>query len=178
MDFVETTLPGLYLIKPKIYEDSRGYFFESFNKKLFTNINLSVNFVQDNQSLSKKNVLRGLHFQVVPFEQGKLVRVVSGSVNDVVVDMRKDSPTFGQSYSVILSDKNKLMMWIPPGFAHGFLSLEDNTIFTYKCTAYYNKESERGIKWNDPRLNINWNALNPIVSEKDAELPSWDEYWS
>ena len=178
MDFVETTLPGLYLIKPKIYEDSRGYFFESFNKKLFANINLSVNFVQDNQSLSKKNVLRGLHFQVVPFEQGKLVRVVKGSVNDVVVDMRKDSPTFGQSYSVILSDKNKLMMWIPPGFAHGFLSLEDNTIFTYKCTAYYNKESERGIKWNDPRLNINWNVLNPIVSEKDAELPSWDEYWS
>ena len=178
MNFIETPLPGLFLIQPRIFEDKRGNFYEFFNKKIFKEFKLNSDFVQDNQSLSYKNVLRGLHFQIAPYEQGKLVRVVRGSVNDVVVDMRKDSPKFGQSYSTILSEENKTMMWIPPGFAHGFLTLEDNTIFTYKCTAYYNKDAERGIKWNDPKLNINWNTSNPIVSEKDAELPIWDEYWS
>lgn len=178
MNFIETPIAGLLLIKPRIFEDKRGYFYEFFNKKIFSEFIINSDFVQDNQSLSYKNVLRGLHFQTTPYEQGKLVRVVKGSVNDVVVDMRKDSPNFGESYSTILSEENKIMMWIPPGFAHGFHTLEDNTIFTYKCTAYYNKDAERGIKWDDPKLNINWNASNPIVSEKDAELPTWDEYWS
>jgi dTDP-4-dehydrorhamnose 3,5-epimerase len=178
MIFEETPLADLYLIKPCVFEDERGYFFESFNKQQFNQLGLSPDFVQDNQSLSHKNVIRGLHFQLPPFEQGKLVRVVNGSVNDVVVDIRLNSPTFGKAYSAVLSATNKIMMWIPPGFAHGFHTLEDNTLFIYKCTHYYNKESERGIRWDDNVLSIDWGATDPIVSVKDKALPTWQEYWS
>ena len=128
---------------------------------------LTIDFVQDNESISKKNVLRGLHFQIPPFAQGKLVRVVSGSVLDVAVDLRKGSPTYGKHEIVELSADNKRQFWIPPGFAHGFLSLEENTVFNYKCSNYYSPVSERTIKWNDPDLNIDWQINEPIVSEKD-----------
>ena len=178
MEFEKTPLPGLYLIKPKIYEDSRGYFFESFNEKIFSEEGINISFVQDNQSCSTKGVLRGLHFQKKPHEQGKLVRVVHGSVLDVAVDMRKDSPAFGQHYKQILSSKNNLMMWIPPGFAHGFLALESDTVFTYKCSAYYNKDAEAGVIWNDKDLKIDWQVNSPVISSKDEALPTWKEYWS
>ena len=177
MVFEETSLPGVLLIKPKIFEDERGYFYESFNKKLFEGAGIKAELVQDNQSLSHKGVLRGLHFQIEPHSQGKLVRVVQGSVNDVVVDLRENSPTFGKSFSAVLSAENNLMMWIPPGFAHGFYTFENNTIFTYKCSAYYNKEAEKGILWNDPFLAIDWQAIDPVISEKDAALPTWKEFW-
>jgi dTDP-4-dehydrorhamnose 3,5-epimerase len=165
-----TSINDLFIIEPKVFEDSRGYFFESFNLKVFkekTNIDLS--FVQDNQSCSQKNVLRGLHFQNPPFDQGKLVSVTKGSVLDVAVDIRKKSPTYGQHFKAILSDKNHLMMYLPPGMAHGFLTLEENTIFSYKCTNYYNKISEGCILWNDNDLNIDWSINNAILSEKDEQ---------
>ena len=126
-------------------------------------------FVQDNQSLSQRGIVRGLHFQSPPFAQGKLIRVIQGSVNDVVVDIRKHSKTFGQHFAIELNDENMTMFWIPPGFAHGFLTLEDNTIFFYKCTNYYNKASEDTLLWSDSTLNIDWKIQNPIISEKDME---------
>ena len=134
MTIQETSIQDLLIIQPRIFADDRGYFYESYNKKIFLKLGLDLNFVQDNQSLSQKGVLRGLHFQNPPFAQGKLVRVIQGSVLDVVVDIRSNSPTYGQHEKVILSGENKTMFWIPPGFAHGFITLEDNTIFTYKCT--------------------------------------------
>lgn len=167
MEFIETGIEGLLILKPKVFEDERGYFFESFNNMNFKNKGINVDFVQDNQSLSQKGVLRGLHFQNPPFAQGKLVRVITGSVLDVAVDIRKNSPTYGKSYSLELTEKNKLQFWIPPGFAHGFSTLEDNTIFSYKCTNYYNKASEGCILWNDPSLNIDWKVEQPLLSEKD-----------
>jgi len=171
-----TPIEGLLLIKPKVFPDNRGDFFESYAEKDFMNAGVPHRFVQDNQSRSHKNVLRGMHFQAAPFEQGKLVRVVNGAVLDVASDIRKNSPTFGKSYSVMLNGSNNLMLWIPPGFAHGFLALEDNTVVIYKCTSPYNKDSEKGIKWNDPDLNINWGISNPLVSEKDNKLPFLKEY--
>lgn len=176
MKIQELDIKGPLLIHPDIYSDDRGYFFESFNENKFRGFGIPNNFVQDNQSLSSKNVLRGLHFQKPPYEQGKLVRVVKGAVLDIIVDIRTDSPTFGQNYKVRLDENNKLILWIPPGFAHGFLSLEDNTIFFYKCTAFYNKSSESGILWNDKELGIDWGTTEPIVSEKDNELPSFAQY--
>lgn len=167
MEVIKTALPDVYIIQPKVFEDARGYFFESYNKKIFNSIGIDIEFVQDNQSLSQKNVLRGLHFQHPPFAQGKLVRVIKGAVLDVVVDIRKSQPTYGKHTTVELTEKNKTMLWVPPGFAHGFLTLENDTIFSYKCTNYYNKESEDCILWNDSDLNINWNASNPQLSEKD-----------
>lgn len=167
MEIVKTEIKDLLIIKPKVFEDERGHFFESYNQSIFANLGINVNFVQDNQSLSGKNVLRGLHFQNPPFAQGKLVRVIKGSVLDIAVDIRKNSPTYGKHISIELSEKNKTMFYIPEGFAHGFLTLEDNTIFSYKCTNFYNKESEGCILWNDPELNINWNVNNPIISDKD-----------
>jgi dTDP-4-dehydrorhamnose 3,5-epimerase len=172
MEFTRIGPEGLILVKPRIFNDDRGYFYESYNAGQFKNAGIPTEFVQDNQSLSSKNVLRGLHFQNPPYGQGKLVRVVSGSVLDVVVDIRTPSPTFGQHIMVELSAANKLMLWIPPGFAHGFLSLEDQTIFLYKCTAPYNNESESGIIWNDTDLSIDWGITHPIVSGKDLELPA------
>ncbi len=167
MQIIETNIPGLLEIVPRVFGDDRGYFYESYNKEAFEKIGVNLEFVQDNQSLSSKGVLRGLHFQNPPFAQGKLVRVIQGAVLDVVVDIRKGSPTYGQHHKVKLSGENKLMFWIPPGFAHGFATLEDHTIFAYKCTNVYNKESEGSVLWNDPALNIDWGIENPLLSEKD-----------
>ncbi len=168
MELVNTGIEGLWVIKPKVFADERGYFFESYNKELFSKNGLDLNFVQDNQSLSHKGVLRGLHFQNPPFAQGKLVRVITGAVYDVAVDIRKDSPTYGKYFGAELTEENKTMMYIPEGFAHGFLTLRDNTIFAYKCTNLYNKASEESIKWNDPTVGIKWNVKDPLLSEKDT----------
>jgi len=167
MEIIETNLKGLLVIKPKVFEDERGYFFESYNYQLFKQAGLDFNFVQDNQSLSQTGVLRGLHFQNNPNAQGKLVRVISGSVFDVAVDIRKKSPTYGQWFGLELTEQNKWMMYIPEGFAHGFATLQDFTVFSYKCTNFYNKASEDCIFWNDSDLAINWPIENPILSDKD-----------
>jgi dTDP-4-dehydrorhamnose 3,5-epimerase len=169
MQIIPTPIPDLLIIEPKVFEDDRGYFYEPFNKLAFEKHALEVNFVQDNQSLSQKGVLRGLHFQNPPYAQGKLVRVITGAVLDVAVDIRKNSPTYGQHFDIELTEKNKTILWIPPGFAHGFLTLADNTIFSYKCTNYYNKASEDCILWNDPDININWNVKDPVLSKKDMQ---------
>ncbi|MFT5822177.1 MAG: dTDP-4-dehydrorhamnose 3,5-epimerase [Crocinitomix sp.] len=168
---IETfNIEGLLLLSPNVFADDRGYFFESFNQTGFEEaVGHSVNFCQDNESYSHKNVLRGLHFQKPPFAQGKLVRVTRGAVLDVTVDLRKDSATYGQHVKVLLSAENKNQFWVPAGFAHGFITMTDDTIFNYKCTNYYNKESEGGLNWNDPILNIDWeNETLPLLSEKDA----------
>lgn len=175
MKITTTPIQGLLEIEPAVFGDDRGYFYESYNREKFFEAGIDHEFVQDNQSLSSKGVLRGLHFQNPPFAQGKLVRVISGSVLDVAVDIRKESPTYGQYHSVVLSGENKKMFWIPPGFAHGFLTLEDNTIFAYKCTNLYNKESEGAVKWDDSDLGINWGIENPNVSEKDINAPAFSE---
>lgn len=169
MQLISTPISDLFIIQPKVFEDPRGYFFESYNRTLFKEHQIDVDFVQDNQSLSQKNVLRGLHFQNPPYAQGKLVRVITGSVLDVAVDIRKDSKTYGEYYALVLDEKKKNMLWIPPGFAHGFLTLEDNTIFSYKCTNLYNKASEDSIIWNDPDIGIDWGTTTPLLSEKDKE---------
>jgi len=167
-----TTLPleGVLLIEPAVFHDERGYFFESFNANTYKQSGLPHDFVQDNHSLSKKGVLRGLHFQLPPYEQGKLVRVVRGAAWDVVVDIRKASSTYGKYIGVELNESSQTMLWIPPGFAHGFLAKSNDTVFLYKCTKPYHKSSERGILWNDPTLAIDWGIDNPLVSEKDLEL--------
>lgn len=172
MKVEQTKLSGVYIIEPTVHSDQRGVFFETFNAKKFSEyIDSSVNFVQDNHSISNKNVLRGLHYQS-PNGQGKLVRVSSGVVFDVVVDIRKESTTFGKWIGVELSADNKKQLWIPDGFAHGFLSLTDNTQFQYKVTAYYDKSAEHSILWNDPMINIHWPITGtPILSEKDATAP-------
>ena len=168
MQITETPIKGLLIIKPTVFEDSRGYFYESYNKTLFQQHGVDVDFVQDNQSLSQAGVLRGLHFQNPPFAQGKLVRVIKGGILDVALDLRKDSPTYGKYYDLELNEKNKTMLWIPTGFAHGFLTLANDTIFSYKCTNFYNKASEDCILWNDTDLGINWGIENPQLSEKDT----------
>lgn len=178
MEITRFNIEGPVLIQPRIFEDERGYFFESYNESAFITAGINARFVQDNQSCSHKNVLRGLHFQNPPFAQGKLVRVVRGRVLDVAVDIRKDSPTFGEHLIVELSGENQSMFWIPEGFAHGFISLEDDTLFLYKCTQVYNKASEGGILWNDPDLKINWSVNAPIVSSKDQELPQFNQLQS
>ncbi len=161
-------IEGPLLLTPDVYTDERGYFLESFNKERFKEATgLDVDFVQDNESMSNKGVLRGLHMQLDPYMQGKLVRVVSGSVLDVAVDMRKDSKTFGKYVSAKLTAKDKQQFYVPPGFAHGFLVLEDHTVFSYKCTAYYHKESEISVQWNDSELAIDWDCENPVLSDKD-----------
>lgn len=170
-----TPIEGLLIIEPKVYSDDRGLFFESFNLKL-RDLGIHADFVQDNQSVSKKNVIRGLHIQRSPHAQGKLVRVSYGAVVDVAVDLRKNSPTFGRHFSVELNDRNNLMFWIPPGFAHGFSVLEDNTVFLYKVSGPYQPTAEGGIIYNDPELNIDWKVREPIVSAKDKVLPSFREY--
>jgi dTDP-4-dehydrorhamnose 3,5-epimerase len=178
MEFKKTKIEGLVIIEPRVFSDERGYFYESYNKDSFKNNGLDLQFVQDNQSLSQKGVLRGLHFQAPPFEQGKLVRVIQGSVLDVAVDIRPNSPTYGQYESVLLSGENKTQFWIPPGFAHGFVTLEDNTIFCYKCTGPYSKVSEGALLWNDSQLNIDWGIDQPLVSEKDQEADTFVKFVS
>lgn len=167
MQIIPTDIPDLLIIQPKIFADDRGYFFESYNKKVLADKGFSAEFVQDNQSMSQKGVLRGLHFQARPHTQGKLVSVIKGAVLDVAVDLRNGSATFGKHMAIELTETNKTMFWVPEGFAHGFLTLADNTIFSYKCTNYYNKESEQSLLWNDPALGIQWNISDPILSEKD-----------
>ncbi|MFZ4413527.1 MAG: dTDP-4-dehydrorhamnose 3,5-epimerase [Bacteroidales bacterium] len=178
MEIIKTPLADLLIIQPQVFRDERGYFFESFSAQRFMDAGLDLNFVQDNESKSQKNVLRGLHFQSPPFAQGKLVRVIKGSVMDVVVDIRKDSHTYGKHYKLELTETNKTMLWIPPGFAHGFATLEDDTIFSYKCTNTYNKLSEGAILWNDPDLNIDWDIAHPILSEKDKVSPFFKDFLS
>ncbi len=178
MEIINTPIEGLLVIKPRVFEDERGYFFESWSKEIFAKLGLDLDFLQDNQSLSTKGVLRGLHFQNPPYAQGKLVRVVRGKVLDVAVDIRKESATYGQYFSIELSEENKTMFWIPPGFAHGFLALEEDTIFAYKCTGIYNKESEGSFVWNDKGLNIDWGMDSPIVSEKDLVAGSFKGFVS
>lgn len=174
MTLEETKLKGCYIIQPQIYKDKRGYFIESYNQKAFNEATgFNINFVQDNESKSSKGVLRGLHYQQGTYAQAKLVRVVKGKVLDVAVDLREDSDTYGEYISVVLSEDNKKNLFIPRGFAHGFLVLEDKTIFSYKCDNFYNKESERGIIYNDKDLNIDWNLESEelIISERDLKLP-------
>lgn len=172
MQIRKTSIADLVEILPRVFGDDRGMFFESYNEEIFSKLGLPVNFVQDNQSFSKKGVVRGLHFQNAPFAQGKLVRVISGRVLDVAVDIRPDSPTFGKHEVFELSGEQNNIAYIPEGFAHGFVALEDS-IFSYKCTNLYNKASESGILWNDPDLNIDWGITDPIVSEKDLILPTF-----
>ena len=178
MEIIKTPIEGLLVVKPKIFVDNRGLFFESWSVESFSKNGLDLNFVQDNQSLSNKGVLRGLHFQNPPFAQGKLVRVIKGSVLDVVVDIRKHSSSYGQHFSIELNEVNKTILWIPPGFAHGFVTLEDDTIFSYKCTGTYNSAFEDSILWSDKDLNIDWRFKNPLVSEKDLDAGSFKNFIS
>jgi dTDP-4-dehydrorhamnose 3,5-epimerase len=170
MKVVRNHISGLLTLEPSVFEDDRGYFIESFNKTAFKDATgVDVDFVQDNESMSNKGVLRGLHFQVPPFAQDKLVRVVRGSVIDVAVDLRQNSPTFGEYAKVLLSAKNKKQFFVPKGFAHGFVVLEDQTIFSYKCSKFYHRDSERSLKWDDPGIGIDWEVNEPILSYKDRE---------
>ena len=174
MNVIETAIKEVKIIEPTVYEDERGFFFESFNQKIFeTIIGRKVEFVQDIHSKSARGVLRGLHYQLAPHAQGKLVRVVKGEVFDVAVDIRQSSRTFGDWVGVNLSAENKKQLWIPKGFAHGFLALSKTAEFLYKTTAYYSRDHERVIKWNDERLNILWPTIGAItLSEKDQVAPS------
>ncbi|SER78198.1 dTDP-4-dehydrorhamnose 3,5-epimerase [Sphingobium sp. YR768] len=176
MNIIETGIEGLLIIEPRVFGDDRGFFMESWNAAGFAEAGLDLNFVQDNHSRSAKGVLRGLHFQN-PNPQGKLVRVVSGRVWDVAVDLRRSSPTFGKWAGVELSAANKRMFWVPPGFAHGFVSLEDGTDFLYKCTAPYDPSAEHSLMWNDPAVGIEWplEGLEPQLSGKDQQGKALDE---
>ena len=178
MQLIPTPLEGLLIIQPNVFADARGYFFESYNKDVFHGHGIFTEFLQDNESLSQKGVLRGLHFQTPPHAQAKLVRVIRGSVFDAAVDIRKNSRTYGKHFAAELSASNKTMLYIPEGFAHGFLTLEDNTIFSYKCSRTYNKESEYCILWNDADINIAWNISNPILSEKDKSGKPFRDFTS
>lgn len=172
MKVEKTILDGVLIIEPDVYADDRGYFFESFSREKYREAGIPADrFVQDNASNSKKGVVRGLHYQAPPFAQGKLVQVLRGRVLDVALDIRTGSPTYGQHVMVELSEENHRQFWIPAGFAHAFMALEDDTIFTYKVTNPYNKESDRGVLWNDPALGIAWPEMGAIVSSKDAALP-------
>ncbi len=176
MKIIDTFIEGLKIIEPDVFKDNRGYFYESYNEKRFFDAGLTMKFVQDNESMSQKDVVRGLHFQLPPYSQGKLIRVIQGEVMDVAVDLRKNSPTYGKHYSIVLSSENKLMFYIPEGFAHGFKTMKDNTIFSYKCTNLYNKASESGIIWNDDSLQIDWNIENPILSDKDKVNQRFEDF--
>ena len=174
---IETTfIPDLVVLAPTVFEDSRGYFFEAYNKVHLEKLGVTINFVQDNQSFSKKGTLRGLHYQNPPYAQTKLVRVLQGEIMDVAVDLRKDSPTYGKHFTIALSADNKKQLLIPQGFAHGFSVISETAVVMYKCDQFYNKESEGGIRFDDPTLAIDW-QLRPeevIVSEKDMLLPSFN----
>jgi len=178
LEIKETNIEGCILLQPQVFKDRRGSFFESYNKQVFEDyIGQTINFVQDNQSISKRGALRGLHFQNGKYAQSKLIRVVKGEILDVIVDLRSQSKTFGQHLKIILSDMNNEMLFIPKGMAHGFLTLSKEAIFLYKCDEFYKKEEERGIIYNDPDLNIDWQIPDNqlIVSEKDKLLPTFNE---
>ncbi|MDZ4708455.1 MAG: dTDP-4-dehydrorhamnose 3,5-epimerase [Saprospiraceae bacterium] len=178
LEIIDCPISGLQVIKPELFGDERGYFYESYSTKKYAAAGVTDLFIQDNQSYSKKGVLRGLHFQAPPFAQSKLVRVTLGSVYDVAVDLRHDSPTLGQYYGLILSEYNHLQFYIPPGFAHGYLVLSDTAIFQYKCDQYYNPSADRGIRYDDPDLGISWPLTGESfeVSAKDIKLPSLKDY--
>jgi dTDP-4-dehydrorhamnose 3,5-epimerase len=173
MPFHSTDFPGLVVFEPLVFEDNRGYFFEAYNKKIFLNGGVDMEFVQDNQSFSSYGVIRGLHYQLHPHAQNKLVRVLEGRILDVAVDMRKGSPFYGKSFSLELSSENKKQVFIPTGFAHGFSVLSEKALVIYKCDSFYNKEMDAGIRFNDPSLHIDWKIQQEkmIISEKDRELP-------
>ena len=173
MPFFKTEFAGLLIFEPAVYKDSRGYFFESYNEKTFLNENIDLRFVQDNQSSSSYGVVRGLHYQLSPHAQTKLVRVLTGTIVDIAVDIRKNSPTFSKVFSIELSAENKKQLLIPPGFAHGFSVLSERAEVLYKCDDFYDKESETGIRYDDPQLRIDWKIPDDkiIVSEKDQQLP-------
>lgn len=171
MNFQELNIKGLFLITPKVFEDDRGFFLESYNKKIFEENGIDIDFIQDNHSRSSKGVLRGLHFQRPPFAQDKLVRVTRGEVFDVAVDLRHDSETFGKWEGVTLSEDNKQMFLIPKGFAHGFLVVSDTADFQYKVSNLYSKEHDGGVKWDDPAIGIEWPLENVVLSEKDKKQP-------
>ncbi len=175
MTVEKTFIDGLLVITPRVFNDARGYFFESFQSQRFKKAGINFDFVQDNISKSTKGTVRGLHYQVGEFAQGKLCEVIYGKVLDVAVDIRFGSPTFGKYFAVELSEENHKQLWIPPGFAHGFEALSETVIFHYKCTAFYNKDSERAIIFNDQNLNIPWRTKNPIVSEKDLTAKKFNE---
>lgn len=177
MKIESTAFRDLLVITPDVFGDDRGYFFEPFNEARFrVETGLNITFVQDNESMSRKNVLRGLHFQVPPKSQAKLIRVTRGAVMDVVVDLRTTEPTFGQHYKIVLSSENKQQLFVPEGFAHGFYVLEEQTIFSYKCSNYYSKEHDRSLLWNDPALKIDWDVANPELSEKDRNAMSFEAF--
>jgi dTDP-4-dehydrorhamnose 3,5-epimerase len=178
MPFTPTTFAGLIVIEPVVYEDSRGYFYESYNERLFQSNNIRVQFVQDNQSRSSFGVIRGLHYQRAPFAQSKLIRVLSGAIIDTAVDLRVGSPTFGKAFSLEISAENRKQLFIPKGFAHGFSVISETAEVLYKCDAYYSKESEAGFLYNDPQLSIDWKLAEDqaIVSEKDKVLPLFNSY--
>ncbi|ECO4563377.1 dTDP-4-dehydrorhamnose 3,5-epimerase, partial [Salmonella enterica] len=170
MNVIKTEIPDVLIFEPKVFSDERGFFMESFNQKVFEEaVGRKVEFVQDNHSKSTKGVLRGLHYQVEPYAQGKLVRCIAGEVFDVAVDIRKDSETFGKWVGVNISSENKRQLWIPEGFAHGFLVLSEEAEFVYKTSNFYNPDSDRGVAWNDPDIGINWPLIkNPLLSNKDS----------
>ena len=170
-----TPIQDLLLLTPKLFRDERGYFMESYNKKKLEMV-IREDFVQDNESMSKKGVLRGLHLQLPPHTQSKLIRVIRGSILDVAVDLRRTSPTYGKHFKHILSGENKKQLYIPGGFAHGFLCLEDDTILNYKCSAYYNAESETSILWNDSTLGIDWGIEDPILTDKDRDAKNFTTF--
>ncbi len=174
MKITKTSLPGLLIIEPKVFEDERGYFFESFHYERYLEAGIRVQFIQDNESKSEKGVIRGLHYQLNPFAQAKLVRVVQGTVYDVAVDLRKNSPSFGRWFGIELNEKNKQQLYIPRGFAHGFSVLSETAVFSYKCDNLYSRELERSIKFDDPFLGIDWkiNKAEQKVSEKDLNAPA------
>jgi dTDP-4-dehydrorhamnose 3,5-epimerase len=174
MPFIKTPIRDLLVFEPKVFEDSRGYFFEAYNEQTFLQEGLQIKFVQDNQSRSSYGVIRGLHYQLTPYAQTKLVRVLEGAIIDVAVDIRQNSPTYGQVFSIELSAENKKQLLVPTGFAHGFSVISETAIVLYKCDAFYNKQAEGGIIYNDPSLNINWQvpADSAVVSEKDLLLPN------
>lgn len=178
MNIISTSIPDLFIVEPKVFGDHRGYFFESYNEDAFREGGIHATFVQDNESFSSAGVVRGLHFQAPPKAQGKLVRVQRGKVLDVAVDIRKGSPTYGQHVAVELSGENKRMLWIPPGFAHGFATLEDHTVFLYKCTNNYSPEHEGSILWNDIDLGIDWGVKEAKLSAKDAVGPNFASFES
>ncbi len=178
MPFSKTTIEGLLVFEPRVFEDDRGYFYEAFNQNEFEEAGLKVHFVQDNQAKSTRGVLRGMHYQVGAYGQAKLVRVIQGEVLDVAVDIRPDSPTFGQHVSVVLSAENKKQMFVPRGFAHGYLVLSETAEFFYKCDNFYSKAHEGGILYNDPKLNIDWPFPNNelILSGRDLNLPAFGQH--
>lgn len=178
MKLLDTDFTGLFVVETQVFPDDRGYFYEAFNSEKLKTLGLDINVAQTNVSQSQKDVVRGLHFQNPPFAQGKLIRVLKGAVLDVAVDIRRDSKTYGKHFAIELSEMNNLALWIPPGFAHGFKTLEDNTLFYYDCTEAYNREAEGSLFWNDPDIGIDWNIENPLISEKDAQAPRFRDFES